>query len=180
MPVARLFRLVYVHPILLDRLMRTLFLVGTIGLLTACGTRASTGGQGAAPAYTPHARDVTITTVPLLVKELAKTYPFLAKDFAKGGILEGKEVYAFSPSTITAVAGDTLKLSLINPEDDDHSFVLHDLFVKIPPQGKIDTTYVVKAPGIYEFTCSVPSHVPMMHGELVVLAPAAVAGSAAP
>ena len=127
--------------------------------------------------YVPHRRTVVITTVPLLVKEQTKTFPFLAQDFAAGGVLSGKEVYAFSPSTITAVAGDTLKLSLINPEDDDHSFVLHDLFVKIPPQGKIDTTYVAKTPGIYEFTCSVPSHVPMMHGELVVLAPSAVAGS---
>lgn len=160
--------------------MRRLTLLLTTTALIACGTRANAPGQSAAPAYRPRARSVTITTVPLLVKELAKTYPFLAKDFGKGGILEGKEVYAFSPSTITAVAGDTLELSLINPEDDDHSFVLHDLFVKIPPQGKIDTTYVVKTPGIYDFTCSVPSHVPMMHGELVVLAPAAVAGAAAP
>ncbi|HVX39223.1 MAG TPA: cupredoxin domain-containing protein [Gemmatimonadaceae bacterium] len=158
--------------------MRTLVLLGALGL-AACGTRAASPGAGATPTYQPHTRAVTITTVPLLVKELAKTYPFLAKDFAKGGVLEGKEVYAFSPSTITAVAGDTLKLSLINPEDDDHSFVLHDLFVKIPPQGRIDTTYVVKAPGIYDFVCSVPSHLPMMHGELVVLAPSAVAGGAA-
>jgi uncharacterized cupredoxin-like copper-binding protein len=114
---------------------------------------------------------VVVTTVPLLVKELAKTYPFLAKDFAPGGVLAGKEVYAFSPSTITVMAGDTLHLSLINPEDDDHAFVLHDLFVKLAPQSKTDTTYVARSAGIYEFSCSVPAHVPMMHGQLVVLAP---------
>ena len=159
--------------------MRALILLVAAGALAACGTRAAVPNRSPS-AYQPRVRQVTITTVPLLVKELAKVYPFLAKDFATGGVLDGKEVYAFSPSTITAVAGDTLKLSLINPEDDDHSFVLHDLFVKIPPQGHIDTTYVVKAPGIYDFSCSVPSHMPMMHGQLVVLAPGAVSGDAAP
>ena len=123
------------------------------------------------PRYTPRSRMVVVTTVPLLVKELAKTYPFLAKDFAPGGVLAGKEVYAFSPSTITVMAGDTLHLSLINPEDDDHAFVLSDLFVKLAPQSKTDTIYVARAPGIYDFSCSVPAHVPMMHGQLVVLAP---------
>ena len=121
------------------------------------------------PTHTPRSRTVVITTVPLLVKELAKTYPFLGKDFAPGGVLSGKEVYAFSPSTITVMAGDTLHLSLINPEDDDHAFVLRDLFVKLAPQSKTDTTYVAGAPGIYDFSCSVPAHVPMMHGQLVVL-----------
>jgi uncharacterized cupredoxin-like copper-binding protein len=125
----------------------------------------------AKPRYTPRSRMVVVTTVPLLVKELSKTYPFLAKDFAPGGVLAGKEVYAFSPSTITVMAGDTLHLSLINPEDDDHAFVLSDLFVKLAPQSKTDTTYVARAPGIYEFSCSVPAHVPMMHGQLVVLEP---------
>jgi hypothetical protein len=63
---------------------------------------------GCGRAYTPRTRQFTVTTVPLLVKELAPTYPFLAKDFAKGGVLDGKEVYAFEPSTLTVYAGDTL------------------------------------------------------------------------
>jgi hypothetical protein len=41
------------------------------------------------------------------VKEAAKVYPFLPPDFAKGGVLDGTEVYAFSPSTLTVVEGDT-------------------------------------------------------------------------
>jgi uncharacterized cupredoxin-like copper-binding protein len=129
------------------------------------------GDSSNRPNYAPRSRSVVITTVPLLVKELTKTYPFLAKDFAPGGLLAGKEVYAFSPSTITVFAGDTLHVSLLNPEDDDHAFVLHDLFVKLAPQSKTDTTYVARAAGIYEFSCSVPAHVPMMHGQLVVLPP---------
>jgi plastocyanin len=128
----------------------------------------------ATPRYTPHARRVTITAVPMLVKELAATYPFLTADFRAGGVLAGKEVYAFSPSTITVVAGDTIHFTFYNPEDDDHSFVLHDLYVPLPHQAKRETTYVARAPGIYEFTCSVPSHLPMMRGELVVLSPASV------
>jgi len=137
-------------------------------VLVGCGSGA-TPAPVASSAYVPRTRAVTVTTVPLLVKELAKTYPFLERDFAPGGVLAGKEVYAFSPSIITAVSGDTLRLTFLNPEDDDHAFVLRDFFVKLPPQSRIDTTYVAKAPGIYDFSCSVPAHLPMMHGQLVVL-----------
>jgi uncharacterized cupredoxin-like copper-binding protein len=137
-------------------------------VLAACGS-CSAPSRVVLDKYVPRTRAVTITTVPLLVKELAKTYPFLEKDLAPGGVLSGKEVYAFSPNTITAVSGDTLRLTLLNPEDDDHAFVLRDLFVKLPPQSRVDTVYVAKAPGIYEFSCSVPAHLPMMHGQLVVL-----------
>jgi uncharacterized cupredoxin-like copper-binding protein len=81
--------------------------------------RARTNGSGSA-----RAREIVITTVPLLTKELATTYPFPKKDFATGGVLAGKEVYEFMPSTITVVEGDTLRLTFINPEDDAHSFVM--------------------------------------------------------
>lgn len=144
-------------------------------VLVGCDSGAARP-SAASSAYVPRTRAVTITTVPLLVKELTKVYPFLARDFAPGGVLVGKEVYAFSPSVITAAAGDTLRLTLLNPEDDDHSFVLRDFFVKLPPQSRVDTTYVVKTPGIYEFSCSVPAHLPMMHGQLVVLSSDQVSG----
>lgn len=132
---------------------------------------ACQSGTTRAP-YTPVRRDITITTVPLLVKELGRTYPFLARDFAKGGVLDGKEVYAFSPSTITAVAGDTLHLRFINPEDDEHGFALRDLLVKLPPQSIVDTIYIVRRAGVFPFSCTIPAHTPMMRGELVVLQPA--------
>ena len=129
----------------------------------------------APPAYTPQARYVTVTTVALMVKEDAGVLPFLKQDFAKGGVLDGKEVYGFEPSTITVVAGDTIHFHFVNPEDDEHNFVLRDLFVKLPGQTIVDTTYVPKAPGIYDFACAIPAHLPMMHGQLVVLSPSAVA-----
>jgi len=148
--------------------MRVPNIAASLLVLVGCGSGA-TRSPVASSSYVPRTRDVAITTVPLLVKELTKTYPFLVRDFAAGGVLAGKEVYAFSPSTITAVSGDTLRLTLLNPEDDDHAFVLRNFFVKLPPQSRVDTTYVVGAAGIYPFSCSVPAHLPMMRGELVVL-----------
>ncbi len=126
--------------------------------------------------YTPRARDLVVTTVPLLVKEERSLYPFLAPAFARAGVLDGKEVYAFSPSTLTVVEGDTIHFTFINPEDDDHSFVLPDLAVPLPGGTTTHATYVAKRAGVFPFFCSVASHLPMMTGQLVVLAPSAVGG----
>lgn len=145
-------------------------------LLAACQARSSATPRDAR-AYVPQTRHITVTTVPLLVKEQQTVLPFLKEDFAKGGILDGKEVYAFSPSTITVVEGDTVRFTLINPEDDDHSFVLPDFAVALPPQTSTDTTYVARRAGIFPFVCAVQSHLPMMSGQLVVLSAAAMTGT---
>jgi plastocyanin len=84
-------------------------------------------------------------------------------------VLDGKEVYGFSPSTVTVVEGDTVHFTFINPEDDVHSFVLPDLVVPLPPQKTTTATYIAKRAGIFPFVCSVISHLPMMSGQLVVL-----------
>jgi plastocyanin len=89
-------------------------------------------------------------------------------------MMPGKEVYAFVPSTITAVEGDTLHLQFVNPEDDPHSFVLPDLVVPLPGQAVTHATYVVRHRGIFTFKCSVAAHQPSMWGQLVVLSPDAV------
>ncbi|HVM42452.1 MAG TPA: cupredoxin domain-containing protein [Gemmatimonadales bacterium] len=135
-------------------------------LCTACGAPAPRSA-----AYRPRVRPVTVTAVPLLTREMQRVYPFLARDFGAGGVLEGKEVYAFEPSTVTAVEGDTLALTLVNPEDDAHSFVLGDLAVAMPPQQAVTARYVAGRAGIFPFTCSVPTHLPFMYGTLVVLSP---------
>jgi uncharacterized cupredoxin-like copper-binding protein len=122
-----------------------------------------------APSYVPRTRAVVITAVPLLTKEMQAIYPFLKQDFAPGGVLEGKEVYAFVPGTVTVMAGDTLRLTLLNPEDDAHTFVMAGLTLALPGQSRTDTAYVAGRPGIYPFFCSLPAHAPMMRGELVVL-----------
>jgi len=132
-----------------------------------------TRGQSATPSdarhYTPTTRAVTITTVPLLVKEEQSVLPFLKEDFAKGGVLDGKEVYGFSPSTVTVIEGDTIQFTFINPEDDAHSFVMSDLAVSLPGQKTTTATYVAKRAGVFRFVCAVQAHLPMMWGQLVVL-----------
>lgn len=140
---------------------------------TAPDVRRGARDSGAATAHAgdeaPRAREIAITTVPLLVKEQQGVLPFLKGDFAKGGVLEGKEVYAFSPSTVTVMEGDTIHFTLINPEDDVHSFVLPDLAVPLPGQATTKATYVAKRAGIYPFVCAIQAHLPMMSGQLVVL-----------
>ena len=146
-------------------------LLAAAAFMAACSQPSSQAPR----AYQPRVRELTVTTVPLLVKEEQSVLPFLKSDFARGGVLDGKEVYGFSPSTLTVVEGDTIHFTLINPEDDDHSFVLPDLVVPLPPQQIAHVTYVAKRAGVYPFMCSVASHVPMMSGQLVVLSPSAVA-----
>jgi plastocyanin len=142
---------------------------------TACARSDSTRR---APRYSPRGRAITITTVPLLVKEQQNLFPFLKPAFAKGGVLEGKEVYAFSPSTVTVVEGDTIHFTFINPEDDDHSFVLPDLSVSLPGGKTTTATYVAVHAGIFPIVCAIESHLPMMSGQLVVLSAASMASDA--
>lgn len=132
--------------------------------------------------YTPRTQELTITTVPLLVREEKGLFPFLAADFAAGGVLEGKEVYAFSPSSVTVVEGDTVHFTLINPEDDDHGFILPgcteddvgsfrppDCGVDLPAQRVTHATYIARRAGTFPILCKVAKHLPMMSGQLVVL-----------
>ena len=155
------------------RLLRLVIAAG-LPLFAACESHSPAADSAAHP-YVARTRHVTVTTVPLLVKEQQTVLPFLKGDFAKGGVLDGKEVYAFSPSTITVVEGDTIHFTLINPEDDDHSFVLPDFVVPLPPQKSLDTTYVARRSGIFPIVCAVQSHLPMMSGQLVVLPATAMA-----
>jgi plastocyanin len=132
-------------------------------LAAGCGGRQKAAGA-------PQVREFTITSVPLLTKEMQRIDPFLGKDFAAGGVLEGKEVYAFEPSHITVYEGDTVHFTLINPEDDAHSFVLPpDLSLSLPGQSRVSATYVARHVGSYRYLCAIPSHLPFMYGTLVVL-----------
>lgn len=143
------------------------FVIASV-LVAACQSAPRT-------AYQPRVRNLTVTTVPLLVKEATTLYPLLVREFAPGGVLAGKEVYEFVPSTLTVVAGDTIHFTFVNPEDDLHTFVLPDFAVSLPGQRITEATYIARRPGIYPFRCNLPSHAPMMAGQLIVLSPAAVA-----
>jgi plastocyanin len=161
--------------------MRFVTLVALATAIVSDAACARDGTDGTTrPAYTPQTRNVTITTVPLLVKEQQAVLPFLKEDFAKGGVLDGKEVYAFSPSTVTVVEGDTVHFTLINPEDDAHSFVLPDLAVPLPGQTTQTATYVATRAGVFPFVCAIQAHLPMMSGQLVVLPAASMVGTIRP
>jgi len=139
------------------------FLVASGLVATGCASKPQ------APRHTPQTRNVTVTAVPLLTKEMTTVYSFLAADFRKGGVLEGKEVYAFIPDNVTVFEGDTVRFTLINPEDDAHSFVLSTLTVSMPPQSAVSATYVARQTGVFDYICEIPAHKPMMYGQLVVL-----------
>lgn len=151
--------------------------MSTVLLVTTLACSAPPHGAETAR-YVPRRRDVTLTTVPYLVREMTGVLPFLKEALAKGGVLEGKEVYGFVPSSVTVVEGDTLHFTFINPEDDVHAFVLPDFAVSLPGNSVTTRTYVARRAGLYRFTCAIVSHQPMMAGDLVVLSPAAIAASA--
>jgi hypothetical protein len=67
--------------------------------------------------------------------------------------------------------------TLINPEDDVHSFVLPDFAVSLPGNKTTTATYVARHAGIFPILCAVKSHLPMMSGQLVVLPAATMAGA---
>jgi uncharacterized cupredoxin-like copper-binding protein len=104
---------------------------------------------------------------------MVSTYSFLREDFAQGGVLEGKELYAFVPSTLTVVEGDTVRFTLVNPEDDEHNFILPGLTLELPGQTVTEGTWRAEHAGIFSFVCTIPAHMPEMYGQVVVL-PAAV------
>lgn len=98
-------------------------------------------------------------------------FDFLKEDFAKGGMLDGKEVYGFSPTSITVYAGDTVDLTLVNPEDDTHTFTISDLNLNAEMKGQstMKVSFVAGKPRIYQFVCADAEHAPYMWGQLVVL-----------
>jgi uncharacterized cupredoxin-like copper-binding protein len=143
--------------------------------MTAMAVSACT--QQASPrAYVSQERRFVVTAIPLLTKELVSTYSFLREDFAQGGVLEGKEIYAFVPSTLTVVEGDTVRFTLVNPEDDEHNFILPGLALELPGQSVTEGTWRAEHAGIFNFVCTIPAHMPEMYGQIVVL-PAAIGAS---
>jgi plastocyanin len=151
---------------------RSTLLGGALALVLA-GTVIVVGYSKApaGPVYTPQVRSFTVTMVPLQVHEMQAIEPFLKKAFAPGGVLYGKEVYAMSPSTIVVYQGDTVRLTIVNPEDDAHTISFPDQGVTVTVKGEstATTTFVAKAPGAHTYLCTIPEHFPFMWGQIVVL-----------
>ncbi len=133
-------------------------------VLTGCG------GSSAHASATPQDRNFTVTAVPLLTHEMADANDYLNADFAAGGVLDGKEVYGFYPSTLVVNTGDTVNLTLVNPEDDDHTFTIPELGINIDmkAQTSTSTSFQANKAGIYTFVCAETEHSPFMWGQLIV------------
>jgi plastocyanin len=150
-------------------------LLGLTVLVAGCAATAANAAQSsqaaAQTAYQPQTRTFTVTSVPLAVHEMQGSMDFLQKDFAKGGILDGKEVYGFYPSDLIVYQGDTVNLTLVNPEDDPHTFTITELGVNVEMKAQSTTkaSFVASKAGTYQFICAEPEHMPYMWGQLVVL-----------
>jgi hypothetical protein len=71
--------------------------------------------------------------------------------------------------------------TFVNPEDDEHNFVLPGLVVELPGKSVTRADWRAERAGIFTFVCTVPAHMPEMYGQLVVLPAGFGAGfSAAP
>jgi plastocyanin len=124
-------------------------------------------------AYSPQTRTIAMFAVPAWIGEMADIpayKEFAPKDFKKGGLNDGNEVFAWQPQQIDACAGDTIKLAIGNPGPDDHTFTMPDFSVNTPvPTGKVtNVSFKAAKPGIYEYYCTVAEHTKYMHGTLLV------------
>jgi len=148
-------------------------LIGVLALVAVLGAGFGLSARASsASSYKPQTRAFTVTAVPVLVHEMAGTLPYLQKDFAAGGVLDGKEVYGFYPSTLTVYQGDTINLTLVNPADDPHTFTIGaplNVNVDMPGTSTVTAHFTATQPGIYTFLCAEPEHFPFMWGQLVVL-----------
>lgn len=123
--------------------------------------------------YTPKTRTISMFAVPEWIGEMS-TIPafkeFAPKDFKKGGINDGNEVFNWQPQSIDVCAGDKISLAIGNPGPDDHTFTLPDFSVNTPiPSGKVTSvSFTASKPGIYDYYCTVAAHTKYMHGTLAV------------
>lgn len=150
---------------------------GALAVLLALLAAWGVGRLGAArPESVPETRSFVVTIVPLVVHEMQATLPFLTRAFSPGGVLgPKKEVYGFYPSTLVAYRGDTIRLRIINPTEDEHALTLGGLRASVLVKGlsSAATSFVASRTGIYPYTCTLEEHYPYMWGELVVLSPTA-------
>lgn len=148
-------------------------------LLAGCAKGRSTNNNAVVAAnvtkYTPKTRNISMFAIPEWIGEMAdipQFKEFAPKDFKKGGINDGNEVFSWSPQMIASCVGDTIILAIGNPGPDDHTFTLPDFSVNTPvPSSKVTrVTIHVTKPGIYDYYCTVAEHTKYMHGTLLVFA----------
>ena len=165
-----------------DPLFRTLVLLMAVAIVVVIAFDAISHRAGIAHAtaprtgtvtstYKPQSRDLVVTAVPLLVHEETGLYDYLKGDFAKGGLLQHGEVWGFSPSSLTVYEGDTVRVTVVNPGGDPHTFTIADMNINIdvPAISTVEGSFLVPKLGLFKFFCAIPEHSPYMWGSLLVL-----------
>lgn len=153
---------------------------GFLAGLTALGARTlPTAASGTPPmsmaAVTPTpsgpGRHLVISMVPVLTHEFQTFLPYLKNAFAKGGLLDGKELFAFLPAHVSVYAGEPITFDIYNPADDPHTMTILSLdkTVDVPGHDKATLTLPPLGVGIYDFACLEEEHEPFMWGQLTVL-----------
>lgn len=125
----------------------------------------------AAASYKPQTHSFTVSIVPLVVHEQQSYEDYLAKDFAPGGVLDGKEIYGYYPSTLVVYKGDTVNINWVNPTDDPHINVIPEFQVSVTQNGEstAHSSFVASKVGTFTFLCAEAEHSPYMWGQIVVL-----------
>lgn len=158
---------------------RAIVAVGAVLMLVAAACSSSPAGTSNPPSagssYTPQTRAIDMVTTQAVIGEFGNI-PGLKDEIgaalASGGPLDGKEVYAWYPSSLTAYVGDTVKITIHNAQGDQHIFSLPDFGVTgtiIPPDSVVTVSFTVTKPNTFRFFCAVPEHMPWMQGFLTVL-----------
>jgi plastocyanin len=142
---------------------------------TNTATKGHSQPAAKAASYTPKTRNIDMFAVPEWIGEMSaipQFKEFAPKDFKKGGINDGNEVFNWQPQLIASCVGDTISLAIGNPGPDDHTFTLPDFSVNQPiPSFKItNVSFKVTKAGIYSYYCTVAEHTRYMHGVLLVYA----------
>ncbi|MCM8749003.1 cupredoxin domain-containing protein [Thermomicrobiaceae bacterium CFH 74404] len=78
-----------------------------------------------------------------------------------GGTTIRMSEYQFSPNTLTASAGQEVKVTLRNEGSLEHDFVIDNVITSdlVAPGKSLEVTFTAPSqPGQYEFYCSVPGH----------------------
>jgi plastocyanin len=140
---------------------------------SASGTKTTQITTAASTSYVPKTRTINMFTVPEWIGEMGTISAFkefAPKDFKKGGLNDGNEVFNWQPQSIDACAGDTINLQIGNPGPDDHTFTLPDFSVNTPiPSFKVTpVSFKASKPGIFDYYCTVAEHTRYMHGTLLV------------
>lgn len=149
------------------------------GLATGCSKNRSPSDAASstttAPAakYEPKTLNIDMVAITSMIGEQAEVpaFAFLKKDFKAGGVLDGHEVFSWSPDAITVYKGDTVNLAITGTGPDDHVFSLPDFSVTqpIPSYKTSNVSFVASKVGVFRYFCTVSEHMPYMQGFLTVL-----------